>query len=89
MKYVILKRQHAACDPNLMQELSDLYAGGYQIRRRAREYLPKMRAETFDQYEERLREASYLGYLGQIIDFFAANLFSQELSIKPPADADA
>ncbi len=88
MKYAILKRQHEACDLKLMQELSDLYAGGYQIRRRAREYLPKMRAETFDQYEERLREASYLGYLGQIIDFFAANLFSQELSIKPPADAD-
>jgi hypothetical protein len=72
----------------IWQEVSDLYSGGYTIRNAAKRYLPRMQSENPVNYEERIREASFIGYLGQIVDFFGANLFGSELVVTPPADAE-
>lgn len=87
MKYSILAQKHPTYAGREWEEMDDLYAGGYQILRNAARYLPQMIGETNARYEERVRIAAYISYLGQVVDFFVANLFSQELRVTPAADA--
>lgn len=68
--------------------IDDLYCGGYQMERNARRYLTKYVGEHPDRYNERCDNASYINYLGQIVDQFVANVFSQELSVTPAADSN-
>jgi len=88
--YKILCQKHDewTASESIWREVDDLYAGGYAIRRAASHYLKPMVGENQDRYQERLREASYIGYLGQIVDFFGANLFGSELVVTPPPDAE-
>lgn len=88
--YKILCQKHAdwTASESLWREVSELYAGGYTIRKAASHYLKPMVGESQERYQERLREASYIGYLGQIVDFFGANLFTSELVVTPPPDAE-
>lgn len=74
-------------DPAFLQELQDLYEGGYSILRRASAYLPKLLTEDRARYQERVLISSYISYLGQIVDSYCANLFGQELAVQPAADA--
>jgi hypothetical protein len=50
--------------------------------------MPRIVGESRERYRERLSAASYLGYMGQVADYFVANLFAQELTVTPAADAD-
>ena len=86
MKYEILTQKHPSYLEEEWGELDDLYCGGYQILRNARRYLPRMIGETPARYEERVRIAAYIAYLGQVVDFFVADLFSQELRVTPAVD---
>lgn len=72
---------------DLLQELQDLYEGGYSILRRAKKYLPKCAGEKEAAYDERVELTSYISYLGQIIDSYVANLFAQDIAVAPAADA--
>ncbi|HEU4728399.1 MAG TPA: hypothetical protein VFT22_10930 [Kofleriaceae bacterium] len=74
--------------PELWRELTDFYVGGYQLLRRAEKYMPKIASEGVQTYKERIASASYINHLAQIIDYFVANLFSQEIVVTEPADAD-
>jgi hypothetical protein len=69
-------------------ELTDLYRGGYTIAKNPQRYLPRMVAENEHRYQERIKSAGYLSYLGQVVDYFTASLFAQELTVKPAMDAD-
>lgn len=90
MLYGILNARNpdAEVDCKFLQELQDLYEGGYSILRRASAYLPRFTDESDQRYKERCQLTSYISYLGQIVDSYAAHLFGQELVIQPAADAD-
>jgi len=87
--YRALSQKHeewTQCSP-IWAEVEDLYEGGYRIRKNAKAYLHRMDGETPTRYAERLREASYIGYMGQIVDYFSSNLFGSELTITVAPDA--
>jgi len=86
MQYGILAQKNPSYLADEWSELDDFYEGGYQILRNAGKYLPIMIGETPGRYQERVRLAAYISYLGQVVDFFVANLFSQELRVTPAAD---
>ena len=87
MKYGLLNQRSPLYLAREWAELNDLYAGGYTIAKSARRYLPKYLNESPSRYEERVKSASYVNYVGMICDFFASNLFSQELRVQPASDA--
>lgn len=86
--YGLLKRQHKEYDADLFAELQDLYVGGYEIQKRAKNYLPRLANEHALQHEDRCRSAAYLPYLGQIVDQLNAWLFGDGLTVLPAADAE-
>ncbi len=47
-----------------------------------------MLGESDSRYKQRLDQASYIPYLGEIVDYFVSNLFNQELTVTPPSDAE-
>ena len=88
MRYGTLRQRNPAYTPERWEELGDLYVGGYPLVEKASRYMPKFVGESRERYRERLSAASYLSYMGQIADYFVANLFSQELTLTQAADAD-
>lgn len=88
MKYGTLKQRNPAYTQERWEELGDLYVGGYVLVEKASRYMPKFVGESRERYRERLSAASYLAYMGQIADYFVANLFAQELTLTQAADAD-
>src|ERR1700690_2367189 len=88
IKYSTLEKKNVLYKEREFQELSDLYTGGYEILRRARNYLPKVVGEHPKRYEERIAHASYIPYFGEIVDFFVSNLFNQDLTVTPPSDGE-
>jgi hypothetical protein len=87
MKYGTLRQRNPSYTGERWEELGDLYVGGYPLLEKASRYLPKYIGESRERYRERLSAASYLGYMGQIADYFVANLFALELTVTPAADA--
>ena len=83
----VLKQTHPAYTPDIWTELTDLYAGGYQLQANAARYMPKLAGENDRRYQDRLKAAGYIGYLGQIVDYFVSALFAQELTIREASDA--
>jgi hypothetical protein len=87
MKYGTLRQRSPAYTQERWEELGDLYVGGYPLVDKASRYMPRFVGESRERYRERLSAASYLAYMGQIADYFVANLFSQELTLTQAADA--
>jgi hypothetical protein len=87
MKYGLLRQQHPTYNARRWEELGDLYVGGYPLLDKAGRYLPRFVGENAERYAERLGAASYLNHIGQIADYFVANLFAQELVVTPASDA--
>jgi hypothetical protein len=56
----------------------DLYLGGEQFRINAQDYLIRRQREPGDVYIERLSRVFYENYIGSIVDWYAATLFSRE-----------
>jgi hypothetical protein len=88
MKYGLLRQRHPEYTGARWEELGDLYEGGYALVEKASRYMPRFVGENNERYAERLNAASYLNYIGQISDYFVANLFAQELHLTQAADAD-
>lgn len=86
--YKALNRKHPDYDVRQFKELKDLYTGGFSILKNARHYLPKLLGEPQQRYKQRIEQASYIPYFGEIIDFFVSNLFNQDLTVTPPSDAE-
>jgi hypothetical protein len=85
--YETLTQKHADYDLPLLEELEDLYVGGYRILRKSQKYLTQLVGENEARYSERCVIASYQPYFGQVVDQFASALFGQPLDVKPAADA--
>ena len=88
LAYGILNQRSPDYRANVWRELDDLYTGGYALAANAATYLPKLPGESPARYDARLLASGYIGYLGQIVDYFTASLFGQDLSITEAADAD-
>lgn len=87
LSFGVLKQKHPDYDADTWQEILDLYAGGYQLQKRAGMYLPRLAGENELRYQDRLKCAAYIGYLGQIADYFKSSLFSQDLVVTEAPDA--
>lgn len=87
-RYSLLKRQHAEYDAELYNELELLYEGGYAIIRQAATILRRGVDEPPALHKERCENASYIPYLGQIVDQLTSWLFTDPLQIVPAADAE-
>lgn len=87
MLYGDLKQRNPTYSAARWRELDDLYAGGYQILDRIGDYLPRLAREHEEQWRDRKDSVAYISYLGQIVDYFASQLFSQELTMQHAADA--
>lgn len=60
----------------------DLYAGGFEFKRRADHYLQQRQKEPADIYQERIRRVFYENYIGSIVDWYSATLFRREPSVQ-------
>lgn len=87
MQYGLLNQKSPLYLESIWRELDDLYAGGYVIQAHAKKYLPTLAGENPMRYQDRIECAAYIGYLGQIIDYFTSSLFSQELNVAEAVDA--
>ena len=87
MKYGLLRQRNPTYDARRWEELDDLYVGGYMLLDKAGRYMPRFVGESAERYAERLSAASYINFIGEIADYFVANLFAQELSVTPASDA--
>lgn len=72
----------------IRQAIDDFYVGGWKLAKNVSRYLPKMLGEHGAGYRQRIKSGSYINYFAQIVDYFASALFTQELAVRPPSDAD-
>lgn len=87
MLYSILSQTHPDRDDKTWKEYEELYRGGSRIVKNAEQYLPRQIGEPIQRYHERLQMASYINYFGSVVNYFAANLFVQDLFVSPASDA--
>lgn len=85
MKYGTLKQTNPGYRAALWRKLDDLYAGGFDILARAKDYIPVQVGESPERYAERISHAEYVNYLGMVVDSYVANLFAQEPVVAPGA----
>jgi hypothetical protein len=78
-----IDREHAdyVRQKRTLQIYRDLYAGGFQFKERAAEYLLRRQKEPLDVYAERLSRVYYENYIGSIIDWYGSTLFRREPSL--------
>jgi hypothetical protein len=79
-----IDREHPGLKHNLRiwRMYRDLYAGGYEFKARAEEYLMRRQKEAHDVYFERLHRVFYENYIGSIVDWYSATLFRREPSVQ-------
>ncbi len=88
MKVATLCAKHPTHRPDLCKHYDALYRGGEAFHECIEHFLPRNPAEVDDVYSARKREAHYTGYVGPIVDWFAAKLCSSGLVVRPQADDD-
>ena len=69
---------HYVLRKQVWRRYRDLYIGGEQLRFNAQHYLVRRQREPGDVYAERLTRVFYENYIGSIVDWYAATLFSTE-----------
>lgn len=87
VKYGVLSAHHPDHDRDLLDQIEDLYVGGFRILKKSNKYLRQLHNESSPAYQERCAVTSYQPFFGQIVDQFTSDVFGQPLSIKPAADA--
>lgn len=75
----LLQTKHPEFDADTWADYWALYAGGQEWRKRAPRFIPPNPQEPADVYTQRLSAAHYRSYLGPIVDYFVAYLFSSKL----------
>lgn len=71
-----LRQRHPSIDEAENKRLLALYEGGGRFRASLTEFLPPRPQEPAERYAARKREAVYRNYVGPIVDYFTALLFS-------------
>jgi len=75
-------------DAALFEQLELLYEGGFRLVANASSILYRELDEPQPVHQERCRTASYIPYLGQIIDQLTSWLFVDAPVVRPPPDAE-
>lgn len=75
-----LNQRHPSCNIERTKDLEALYRGDECFDARISHFLPKWELETEDRYALRKKIAHYRNYLGAVIDYFAALLFSGKVT---------
>jgi hypothetical protein len=81
-----LQQTHPDYAPARWEQIRDLYEGGWSILDDAAKYLPRMVGEREERYQERVKQASYIPYLGMIADAYVAGLFKHDLAVTPQCE---
>jgi hypothetical protein len=81
LKVATLNAKHEGYRAKGWGELWALYAGGQAFD--ADKFIRERRSEPLEILNERRERAFYLGYMGEIVDLFASNLFLKPLEITP------
>jgi hypothetical protein len=76
VKVGVLRSRHPSYNEKRLQDLWALYEGGELFD--AKRFIIQRRSEPVELYEERVKRAFYLGYIGEIVDFFVSALFQSE-----------
>ncbi|KYF87797.1 hypothetical protein BE20_24950 [Sorangium cellulosum] len=88
MRHATLSKRHPCCDPELFRRYDALYRGGSAFRKAIGSFLFQNPLEPAEAYQLRKREAAYRSYVGPIIDFFAAQLFSSPFLVRATRDGE-
>ena len=73
-----LNQRHPSCNVERMRDLEALYDGDELFEARLNKFLPQWEREHPERYTLRKNTAFYRNYLGAIIDYFAALLFTSK-----------
>lgn len=86
-----LSQRNPCVDCDEEENLAALYEGGKAIKARLPRFMPQRPREMPQRYEVRKQEFHYRNYLGPIIDYFAAMLFTSKptTTAKAPGGAAA
>ena len=76
-----LNQRHPSCNVERMRDLEALYDGDELFEARLNKFLPQWEREHPDRYTLRKNTAFYRNYLGAIIDYFAALLFTSKPNV--------
>ena len=88
LPYGVLAQRSPDYRASEWEMLDDLYEGGFRMARNATRHITRIYGETDDRYRDRITSTSYINYFGQIVDYFVASLFAQEMTVNPASDAD-
>jgi hypothetical protein len=72
----LLNAEHPNRNADLHCDYRALYEGGYRFRERVARFLCHNPSEPAAVYKDRCKEAPYRSYIGTVIDYLAAQLFS-------------
>jgi len=89
MKVATLCAKHPTHRVDTCAQYDALYRGGEAFAEHIEHFLPKNPAEVDDVYRARKKEAHYTGYVGPIVDWFAAKLCSSGIVVRPKTKGDA
>lgn len=81
MKVSTLRQRHPEHPGEVLDRYRALYEGGETWRAYLDYWLPQHDVEPSDRWEARKAHATYTNHVGAIVDFFAAHLFSEALSV--------
>lgn len=84
--YKLLCQCHDDYSAALIEEIDDLYVGGYRIRAKAAKYLDKSSNEHELTYGERCATSSFQGFFAQVVDQFVSEAFGQPLNVSRPLE---
>lgn len=76
-----LNQRHPSCDIDRMRDLEALYDGDELFTARLTRFLPQWEREDGERYALRKNTAFYRNYIGAIIDYFAALLFTSKPTV--------
>ncbi|WP_437489439.1 DUF4055 domain-containing protein [Sorangium sp. So ce1014] len=88
MRLSTISKRHPCCDPEVFRRYDALYRGGSAFRKAIGAFLFQNPLEPAEAYALRKREAAYRSYVGPIIDFFAAQLFSSPFLVRATRDGE-
>lgn len=84
----LLQTTNPDYDAETWRDYWALYEGGKAFRARVQRMLPRNGQEPDQVYQERLKIAHYRSYLGPIVDFFVAFLFTAQLAQRANVDGN-
>ena len=88
MEYGTLNKRHPLSDVETFQKYDALYKGGRAFRKLIGKFLPQNPLETSEVYNLRKKQAPFISYVGPIVDFFSAQLFSASFLVRATRDGE-